>query len=324
MKPEGKNFLLIKVIAISVVVALVSPFLGRNLINPFVGGNQWHIFYNIRVPIMLFSFFVGAGMSVTGLAVQKIFSNPIATGHTLGVSSAGSFGAAFFIVISAIFPFLPAWLMPLSSIVFSLIAILLISFLYSKLKEPVYVILCGISIGFFFSSLITFSQLATTLVSSRSVLMYLTGSLSVVSYRLPFFAAGISLVLLFLFLHKSLQLNAISTGRMFAISRGFDYDKTFLLFLVVCGLAVALFSAMAGPISFVDLFIPHIAFKMGFKSLKDRLVASFFIGGAFMCVCSVISRSVFEHSQLPPGIITGVIGSIFLFYIVFARKKNIA
>ena len=153
---------------------------------------------SFRLPRIILSLFVGAGLSVAGCAFQGLFANPLATPDTLGVASGASFGAAVAILLG--FNAIPV---QISSFIFGILAVVLTVLCgRGKGKGMTMIILSGIMIGSLFSALISFVKYVADAESQLPAITYwLMGSLSGAGYKnLIFGAPPILLSLLIIFL----------------------------------------------------------------------------------------------------------------------------
>jgi len=307
---------LFKLIVITLMVLILSTFLGDN-ISDFFTINHKNIILNFRLPRVLFGFLTGGILSIIGVIVQKLFNNKIATGQTLGITSASSAGAASAIFISSVTGFInfPTWIMAIS---FSLISSLIIVILFNKFKSSSYTIIAGVSLSLMFSSLVMLLQYLTPYTETKSLMMYLTGSLTVYGY-FPIIILSITTILLLSYtIKKSFIIDAISIGKGFSLSRGIKYQKEFGITLLIVSIALSISVTLSGPIMFVGLIIPNILYKKGILSTKKRVIYSLFYGGIFITLTDAISRALFSF-ELPIGIITGILGSIFMIYILMKK-----
>jgi iron complex transport system permease protein len=163
------------ILAGTVVVTAAAPFIGASTTPPFVGAgviSPWGaltgslgetvsaILWQVRLPRVLLSFLAGAGLAVSGMAFQALFRNPLATPFTLGVSSGASLGAAAYIVLGVVLS-LPG--LPGASAAAFVGAVFAIAIVYGLTRvkrgfSTATMLLAGVALNFFFSSLILFMQ----------------------------------------------------------------------------------------------------------------------------------------------------------------------
>ena len=190
---------------ITVLCALVTPWLGHHLpswdviFRPGADDMDAIIFWQIRVPRVLLSLLAGAGLSLGGVVFQALFRNPLATPFTLGVASGASLGVTIAIVTGIHFSLLGlsgTSLAALSGAILSIALVYGIARASGKLS-PTTMLLGGVAISFFFSSLILLLQYLSDAGSSFRILHWLMGDISRASMDsvlqlAPFIISGIA------------------------------------------------------------------------------------------------------------------------------------
>lgn len=183
--------------AFALAVLLLSPLFGMEFIPFNATGQEREILMGIRLPRVLCAFAAGAMLALSGMSFQALFRNPLATPFTLGVSSGAALGASVFIRFGIAFTFLGISGTSMAAFGGALLSILLVYGL-TKLKggfSTPTLLLAGIAISFFFSSLILFIQYISGLTHSFQIVHWMMGTLSTADYGkllnlLPFLAIG--------------------------------------------------------------------------------------------------------------------------------------
>ena len=114
------------------------------------------IIFNIRLPRSILAFFVGASLSLTGVVVQSILRNPLASAYNLGISSGAGLGAALLIITGIYFN---QYVFVAVSTIFAFITIIFILFISNRIDKYMNnnsIILAGIVISLFLYSLMSF------------------------------------------------------------------------------------------------------------------------------------------------------------------------
>lgn len=315
---------------VSVSILLVSPFIGMETISPFeVFANKhdeanFNIFWKIRVPRVILAFLAGGALSIGGMVFQAMFRNVLATPFTLGVSSGAAFGASLYIKLGLS---LSIFGIPGSSIFALIGALVTVSFLsfWSWVKQgasPVTMLLSGVMINFFFSSLIIFMQFLSDFTETFRITRWLMGGFEVIGYSalsglLPFVALGLLVVLLSL-----RELNLLTLGEELAKTRGLNVFKTQNLLLFGTSLMVGGVVALSGPIGFVGIIVPYVCrLLVGFDHAY-LTPATFFLGGAFLLVCDTVARTIIAPFEIPVGVITALIGGPFFLWVLLSKKEG--
>jgi len=316
--------ILILILVATISILLISPFLGLN--GSISSEIQQHIISQLRIPRILFAFIAGAGLAVCGMVFQAMFRNPLATPFTLGVASGASLGAALYVLLGFSFS-----IMTLDGSTFAafLGSLLAISFVYSisRLRSGFStetLLLTGVAISFFFSSLILFTQYMSNVSDSFRILRWLMGSLTTVGYRdilqlLPFVCGCIAVIL-----WLSRELNLLMAGDDIALSRGLAVQKTRYLLFFVTSLCVGAIVALCGPIGFVGMMVPHICRLLIGSDHHWLTPATLLFGGSFLIICDSISRLIIAPAEIPVGVITTLLGGpFFLWLLIKSRNKSL-
>ncbi len=320
--------MLVAVALFSVGIVAVSPLLGmasipwRVVVDPTASGMEADILWRFRVPRVCASFLAGSGLAVAGVAFQAMFRNPLATPFTLGVSSGASLGASIYVHLGLGFAVLG-----LSGIsIFAFVgALLAISMVYGLSRarggfSTATLLLAGVAISFFFTSLLLFTQYLSDLTHSFRIVHWLMGGLEIVGFEpvlnlLPFVVAG-CLILAYL----TRELNLLATGEELATSRGLNVRWTKNALFFATSLMVGGVVALCGPIGFVGMMVPHICRLLVGPNHSFLLPASLLFGGAFLTLCDTLARTVIAPAEIPVGVITALLGGPFFLWLLLTRS----
>lgn len=277
------------------------------------------IVFNIRLPRIILSSLIGASLTVSGLVLQQVFRNPMASQDTLGSSSAAAFGASIALLLD--FSYLAV---SMTAFVFGLLslAILMLFSLVIRRKDTLSLILSGIMISSLFSSATSFVKLvADTNEKLPSITYFLMGSLS--SFRTSDLAlvfvvtlcATIPLILI------SYRLNLLSISEDEARSMGVN-TKAIRLAAIICStLLTSSAVAASGQIGWVGLVIPHFTRMINGSDTRLTIPSSALLGASFLTIVDTASRS-FATSEIPLGILTSFIGAPLFLYLIKKEEKR--
>jgi cobalamin transport system permease protein len=327
--PVKRPLVGIVLLAVGFVVSLlVLPFLGMEVIHPYdllSGTNDRidQIFWYLRVPRVLTGVVVGSVLALAGLTFQAVFQNPLATPFTLGTASGASLGASLYIWSGWSISILGMQGITLFAFLGALVALGLV-YGFSQLKDGMStttMLLAGVAVSIFFSSLILFIQYLSDQAHSLRILRWLMGGLEAVGYGrliepLPFVVVG----LLVIYLHRW-DLNLLATGEDLAASRGVDVKRTKVMLLLVAGLMVGAVVAIAGPVGFVGLMIPHICRLWLGSDHRVLIIAALLMGGIFLPWSDTLARILLAPAELPVGIITALLGGPFFMWMLVKQKR---
>ena len=136
-------------------------------------------------------------------------------------------------------------------------------------------------------------------------------------YILPFLCVGI-----FLLFYLRRELNLILIGDDLAISRGVNVRATKLLIFFVMSLVVGGVVAVAGPIGFVGMMVPHIC-RLLIGADHTRLIpVTVLFGGTFLVISDVFARSIRPPAEIPVAVITALLGGPFFIYLLVSRRSE--
>lgn len=314
----------------ALAVLALAPFIGMetipldSIINPESGDTRAEIFWKIRLPRVILSFCAGAGLSVSGMTFQAIFRNPLATPFTLGVSGGAAFGAAAYLMAGMMVSMLGLSGQSLSSFAGALLAIVIVYGLTRAKKglSTATMLLAGVAVNFFFSSLILFIQYLSDFTHSYRIIRWLMGGIETVGFGsvitvAPFVLIGCAVV--FFFTH---ELNLMSLSEETAISRGVNVKgiKTALFFAV--SLMVGGVVAQCGPIGFVGMMCPHICRLLIGPDHNYLTPATFLFGGMFLTACDMLSRTLIAPAEIPIGVITALLGGPFFLWLLLGGSAE--
>ncbi len=328
MKKE--HFILIILIVIAVLTLLVAPFIGMNWISPSQvvsaadKNQQFKIFWELRVPRVLVAFLAGAGLSISGMCFQAMFRNPLATPFTLGVSSGASLGAALFVRLGLSFTFWQLSGISVFAFLGALGAVLLV-YTLTKMRgsfSTAGMLLAGVAVSFTCSSFILLVQFVSDYSHSFRIVRWLMGGVTVAGYNgllglMPFLAIG-TMILFFL----SDDLNLLTIGDEFALSRGSNTRRVRALLFFGVSLMVGGVVAVCGPIGFVGMIAPHICRLMIGPNHRFLFPASFLFGGTFLTICDTIARKIVAPAEIPAGVLTALLGGPFFLWLLMQDTEK--
>lgn len=311
-------------VCISVFILILSPLVGPSRewsIYEFVFGDgvASQVFWQIRIPRVLLAFIAGASLGSAGLCYQALFRNPLASPYTFGVASGASLGAVLTITLGLTSSILGVSTLTLGGIVGSLLVTFLVYKISSRSLLDNTMLLAGVAMSFFCSSLILFLQYLSDFEGSFQIMHWLMGGLAVVGYDsvvalLPFVLVGIYFVLKY---RKELDL--FTLGDELALSYGVDVTRVRRKLFFATSIMVGAVVSFTGPIGFVGIMVPHIC-KLILKSTQQKIAAMVVLAsGSFLVASDALARTILSPSDVPVGVITALLGGPF-FIAILLRK----
>jgi iron complex transport system permease protein len=258
----------------------------------------------------------GGGPRSPGL--HRLFRNPLATPFTLGVASGAAFGVALATRLGLAAAFLGLATDSLAALAGALVAVSVVWLLTRArpASSSMVLLLAGVAMSFFFSSLILLLQYTASLGDSYQIVRWLMGGLAGVGTRevlhlLPFVAVGVVALL-----WRARELDLLSIGADLAASRGVDVGHQRTVIFLAASVMVGGVVAACGPIGFVGMMAPHICRLLLGAGHRHLLPASCLFGGAFLAVCDTAARLVLAPAELPVGVITAFLGGPFFLWLL--------
>ncbi|MGP4081860.1 FecCD family ABC transporter permease [Pseudalkalibacillus sp. R45] len=309
-------FLVVFFIGCSVVYGYTSVNWGMVIhsFTQFDGSNEHIIIQESRVPRALIGAAVGASLAIAGALMQGITRNPLASPSIFGINA----GAGFFIVVAVTFFSISsihqfAWIAFFGAMVTSLIVYLLGSLGRDGLT-PVKLTLAGAAMAAMFASM-TQGMLALDEKALEEVLFWLTGSiegrkLGILTAMLPYLIIGWLGSLLI-----TGQMNTLSMGDDVAAGLGQNTTLIKISAAVVIVLLAGSAVAIAGPIGFIGIVIPHIARGLVGINYKWIIPYSGLLGAILLLLADIAARYVIMPKEVPVGVMTALIGTPFFIYI---------
>ncbi|TYL45475.1 iron ABC transporter permease [Nocardioides sp. BGMRC 2183] len=282
-------------------------------------GPRDSIIWDVRLPRVLLATLVGAGLAVTGMALQAMVRNLLADPYLLGVNSGASTGAAAAILFGVTLG-IGEHALSASAFVGAMAASVLV---YAVARSAGRVtstrlLLAGVAVGYALQAVTSFLIFASdSAEGARSVMFWLLGSLALAEWGQPLTLATV-VVLLTVGVLTVLgrRLDALAVGDETALALGVSPERLRTALLVLVALCVAVVVSAAGSIGFVGLVVPHLARRaVGAAHVRAVPVAAL-MGAILLIWADIGARVLLAPQEIPIGIITAVVGAPFLLILV--------
>jgi iron complex transport system permease protein len=287
-----------------------------------LSSTQAAIVTEIRLPRVVLAFIVGSLLATAGGAYQGVFRNPLADPYLLGVAAGAGLGATAAIVGAGDALGAPAATVPVAAFVGALVAV---GFTYvlgvsaDRLRSNASLILAGVAVAALFTALQTF-LLQRDDEAVRDVYAWLLGRFNAVGWsdvRLLLPYAAVSLVALLL---AARALDVMAVGDEEAEALGLHPRRVRLLVVVAASLGSAAAVAVSGLIGFVGIIVPHAIRLRAGPSYRRILPLSVVLGGAFLCLADLVSRTALAPAEIPISVITAIVGAPFFLVVLRASR----
>ena len=269
-----------------------------------------------RLPRALLAIIIGGALAISGVLVQSVVCNPLASPDILGINNAAGLVA---VTVLIFLPNLAFYWLPIFAFIGGVLSFILLWMICGFNFRPIKMAIIGVALSALWAAISHYLML-TNPVEINTAMLWLTGSLwgrswSYVNVVLPWLLVLLPLPFIF-----CRDLDTLGLGENKAATLGVSVNKTQILVLV---LAVALSTtavAICGPIAFLGLVAPHLARKLVGGRHRTLLPASMLIGTLLLQISDILARVIDPPTELPAGILTAIIGAPYFFYLLMRTK----
>lgn len=283
----------------------------------------------IRLPRVVMGILVGAGLAISGAAMQGMFRNPLAEPGLVGISSGAALAAVTVIVLGH--QLVPAdtalpvrYLLPTAAFIGGLVTTVLVWRL-SQLRGQTSIatlLLAGIAINALAVSGIGLLATIADDQALRSLTFWTLGSLGKANWTEIAVAGPMILLAAVLLPPQAKALNALLLGEAEAGHLGIEVESLKRRLMILVALAVGAAVALAGIIGFVGLVVPHVLRLLLGPDHKLVLPGSALFGAALMVLADTAARSLAAPIELPVGILTSLIGGPFFLWLLLRQRSR--
>ncbi|MFE0105345.1 FecCD family ABC transporter permease [Streptomyces sp. NPDC059009] len=288
----------------------------RTLLGNGDAGQEF-IINDLRLPRVLVGLLVGGCLGLGGALFQSVSRNPLGSPDVLGLGQGATAGALTVIVVFHG----SATQVAVGALVGGLVTGLGIYLLAWKRGVHGYrLVLVGIGVAAFATAVNGYLLTKADFVDAARAVVWMTGSLNGRDWDQvwPLLVAFAVLVPLVIAYGRPLRMLEMGDDTAYAL--GVGVERTRLLLLTVAVLLTAAATAAAGPVSFVALTAPQIARRLT-RSPGPNLMAATWMGATLLIVADWASQRAFGADQLPVGVVTGVLGGIYLLWLLVTERK---
>lgn len=287
----------------------------------------------IRFPRVIAALIAGGGLAVSGLVMQTVLKNPLASPTTLGVSNAAVFGANFAIIVVGAGAFHSthgSWLSisnPYLVSTFSFLSAIIAAgsiLLLARLKNlnASAIVLAGVAVSAIFQAGTTLIQYFASDTQVASAVYWTFGDLGRASYKtdlIMFIVVAVSTLFFFL---KRWDFSAMSGGIAYAKTLGVNTRFMTIMSLLLASLITSVTVSFLGIIGFVGLTAPQFMKRIVGDDYRYLLPSSFLAGALLLLISDILGRLPIFGTSVPVGVVTSLIGGPVFLTILLRRKKN--
>lgn len=264
----------------------------------------------LRLPRVALGIAIGAGLGMSGAALQGTLRNPLAEPYLLGVSGGAAVGAVTAVTLHLTAPSV----LPLAAFAGAALAVLLVLLVARAAGargDPRTLLMAGVVVGAFANAVIMVLLAGAADDTVRSALWWMMGSLGDATWTgtrwvAAYVAAGGAVLLVL-----SREIELLSLGEDPAAALGVDVERATRRAYFAASLVAAVTVAGAGLIGFVGLVVPACVRALGARSVRALVAGSALAGGTLVVLADLAARTVRAPSELPLGAVTAIVGVPF-------------
>ncbi len=278
----------------------------------------------VRLPHTVLVALTGAALACSGAAYQGLFRNPLADPYLIGIASGAGLGAVIAMALNWPTSLLGYYLIPVGAFIGAISTVLLVYNLarVNGMVPLTTLILAGVAVGAFASSLTSSLMLRTDLQLYRAISFLLGGSPVLgwdpVLAALPYMLIGMGLLSL-----SGHALNVLQFGEEEAKQMGLAVNRAKIFIILTASLTTAVAVAFSGVIGFVGLIVPHIIRILWGPDYRRLMPLSVLGGATMLLLADMLARILLAPSTLPVGIVTAMFGAPFFLWILRRAKKEV-
>jgi len=279
------------------------------------------IISQLRVPRAIIAVMVGSSLAVAGAIMQGVTRNPLASPSILGMLS----GASFAIVISlSLFgissPIYTPWIAAIGAL-FAVVIVFLICLSTSKGINSLNLTLSGAMVSAFLAAITSLFSLLDE-ENYDQVRVWLTGSLAGnnmedITLILPWMCGALFISILY-----CQKITVLAMGDQVAHGLGIKTTRLKFELLAVVVTLTACSVAIAGPMGFVGLVVPHIVRLIVGSDYRWIIPSSALIGAIFLLAVDIAARTIIRPEEIATGVITAMIGAPLFVYLIKMKSAQ--
>lgn len=324
--PRSKGGFLAGLCILTLAAAALSLWIGSVRLSPLQvlnallrrdhGSTAARIVLYSRLPRTCAALLAGAALAVSGVVIQTVLNNPLASPSIIGVNSGAGLAVA---IVCAAAPLAQQYT-PIVAFAGALAGVLLVTGLSRRNGAArTTVVLAGVAVSALFSAGI---DAVVTLVPEalNGVSDFRIGGFTGVTMKQLAPATGMILVSLVIVFSLSQQLELLGLGGDTAQSLGLSVQPMRILLLILAAALAGAAVSFSGLLSFVGLIVPHTMRRFLGEDSLPLLVSSALGGALFVTVCDLLARVLFAPFELPVGIVLAFAGAPFFLWLLFRQR----
>jgi ABC-type Fe3+-siderophore transport system permease subunit len=293
------------------------------LVDTFTGNGTSFtdkVIFDLRMPRIFVAALAGASLAVSGLLLQGIVRNSLASPDIIGITAGAALMAVSFIVLFQDSPFGSIQLAALAGAFVAFAIVYLSSWQRYSGIQPMRLALVGISISAFASSVINVIVIKADVLAAAA-LIWLAGSTHARGWDELSQLVAWPLVLLPLAWMLARKLDIMALGDDLSKALGLSLERTRLVLLTIGVASAAAAVSVVGTLGFVGLVAPHMARILVGNHHRKLVPLAAVLGATLVVVADTLGRIVLAPSEIPSGIVTALIGTPYFLWLLWRSKS---
>ncbi|MBF0363657.1 MAG: iron ABC transporter permease [Oligoflexia bacterium] len=294
------------------------------------------VIWNLRMPRVMASIVSGAALSLSGLIIQTVLKNPLASPSTLGISQGAAFGASLAIITFGAANLESSSFRTNDSYHFEILSVYLVSFFaflgglsvvivvwglqLLKKMTSASILLTGVALSSLFVSGTILIQYFAEETEIAAVVFWTFGDVARSTWSEIIFLSIVTLIITIYFFFKQGTLNAMGTGDEVAMNLGVNSKRFRLIGLILASLIASLTTCFHGVIAFLGLLAPHMAKRLVGNNHLFLIPTTIVIGAILLLISDTLGRIIISAGSLPVGVITSFLGAPLFLYLLLYEK----
>jgi iron complex transport system permease protein len=292
------------------------------ILNPSGTSDLHYIVWKVRLPRAFAAIMGGAYLAASGLLLQVYFRNPIVGPFILGISSGATLTVSL-VMLTALglrLTYITPFLTTIAGMVGAYAVMVIVVAIAAKIKSGATLLIVGLMMGYICSSVTAILTALAEKEKIKGFVLWGLGSFSGfkwIEIWIMMVVGGLLVGAIFLL---SKPLNAFLLGEDYAASMGVSIRRFRLFILLAASSLAGLVTAMAGPVAFIGLAVPHMA-RLSFATSDNRILVpgACLMGAIVTSLCDLIARMWLSPVELPISAITAFFGAPIVIGLLLKR-----
>jgi len=282
------------------------------ILHPDASDNLTFIVWKIRMPRAIAAVLGGAFLAVSGLLMQVYFRNPIVGPFILGISSGATVmvSVVMLTTVGLGFAYFSPFLNTLAACIGAYAVMAMVVAVAVRVRNGVTLLIVGLMMGYLCGAATAILTALAEKEQIKGFVLWQLGSFSGFKWAEIGVLVGFGGFLLACIYLLSKPLNAFLLGEDYAASMGVNIRRFRILILLFASSLAGLVTAMAGPVAFIGLAVPHMArLSLGTSDNRILVPGACLMGGLVTSMCDLIARNTLSPVELPLSAITAFFGA---------------